>query len=136
MESNELNSESNLLTTESAINLELINLELIEKSVKRLLNFDAIYDGYVAENPTPERFLDTLIRLEREVFEIDQPKPKGFRQAIVKIGTPVNLKDFFADYQRDRDCKEQTSRNKTVSQVMLQIQQEVQNNLDLLHQVK
>ncbi|MDJ0577506.1 MAG: 1-acyl-sn-glycerol-3-phosphate acyltransferase [Xenococcaceae cyanobacterium MO_234.B1] len=136
LESNELNSESNLLTTESAINLELINLELIEKSVKRLLNFDAIYDGYVAENPTPERFLDTLIRLEREVFEIDQPKPKGFRQAIVKIGTPVNLKDFFADYQRDRDCKEQTSRNKTVSQVMLQIQQEVQNNLDLLNQVK
>ena len=130
LESNEVNSESNLLTTESAI-----NLELMEKSVKRLLNFDAIYDGYVAENPTPERFLDTLIRLEREVFEIDQPKPKGFRQAIVKIGTPVNLKDFFADYQRDRDCKEQTSRNKTVSQVMLQIQQEVQNNLDLLNQV-
>ncbi|WP_199316961.1 hypothetical protein [Chroococcidiopsis sp [FACHB-1243]] len=36
---------------------------LIEKSIKRLLNFDAIYDGYVAENLTPERFLDTLTRL-------------------------------------------------------------------------
>jgi 1-acyl-sn-glycerol-3-phosphate acyltransferase len=72
LESDETNSESNLLTTEPAL-----NLDLIDKSVKRLLNFDAIYDGYVAENPTPERFLDTLIRLEREVFDIDKPKPKG-----------------------------------------------------------
>ena len=128
LESNEVNSESNLLTSKSEI-----NRELMEKSIKRLLNFDAIYEGYIAENPTPERFIDTLTRLEREVFEIDQPKPKGFRQAIVKIGTPVNLKDFFADYQRERECKERTSDNKTVSEVMLKIQQEVQNNLDLLN---
>lgn len=100
------------------------SLALIEKSVKRLLNFDAIYDGYVAENPTQERFLDTLTRLEREVFDIDKPPPKGYRQARVKIGEPVNLKDFFADYQRDRAG--------TVNAVMLKIQQAVQNNLDLL----
>jgi hypothetical protein len=120
LESDETDSESNLLPTEY-----VINLELIEKSIKRLLNFDAIYDGYVAENPTPERFLDTLIRLEREVFDIDKPKPKGFRQAIVKIGVPINLKDFLADYQQER--------TKTVDNVMLKIQQEVQSNLDLLN---
>lgn len=123
----QFNLESNL-PTESAV-----NLELIDKSLKRLLNFDAIYDGYVAENPTPERFIDTLTRLEREVFNIDQPKPKGFRQAWVTIGDPVNLKDFFADYQRERHSKDKKS-NQTVSKVMLKIQQEVQNNLDLLNQ--
>ncbi len=102
------------------------NFKLIEKSVKRLLNFDAIYDGYVAENPTPERFLDTLTRLEREVFDIDKPPPKGYRQVRIKVGEPVNFKDFFADYQRDRTY--------TVNTVMLKIQQAVQENLDLLNQ--
>ena len=101
-------------------------LELIDKSVKRLFNFDAITNGYVASNPTPERFLDTLIRLEREVFDIDQPPPKGFRQARVEIGEPINLKDFFADYQRDRTS--------TVNTVMLKVQQAVQANLDRLNQ--
>ncbi|MDF5720046.1 MAG: 1-acyl-sn-glycerol-3-phosphate acyltransferase [Rhizonema sp. PD37] len=100
------------------------NFQLIEKSVKRLLNFDAIYDGYVAEAPTPERFLDTLTRLEREVFDIDKPSPKGYRQARIKVGEPLNLKDFFADYQRDR--------THTVNTVMFTIQQAVQNNLGSL----
>ncbi len=90
------------------------------------MNFDAIYDGYVAQNPTQERFLDTLTRLEREVFDIDKPPPKGHRQARVKIGEPLNLKDVFADYQRDRGY--------TVNAVMLEIQQAVQKNLDLLNQ--
>jgi hypothetical protein len=102
-----------------------INYTLIEKSIKRLLNFDAIYDSYVAENPTPERFLDTLTRLEREVFDIDKPPPKGYRQARVKIGEPVNLKDFFPAYQRDRA--------NTVNAVTLKVQQAVQQNLDLLN---
>jgi hypothetical protein len=101
------------------------NYSLIEKSIKRLLNFDAIYDSYVAENPTPERFLDTLTRLEREVFDIDKPPPKGYRQARVKIGEPVNLKDFFPAYQRDRAS--------TVNAVTLKVQQAVQQNLDLLN---
>ena len=102
------------------------NFKLIEKSVKRLLNFDSIYDGYVAENPTPERFIDTLTRLEREVFDIDKPPPKGYRQVRIKVGEPVNCKDFFEDYQRDRTY--------TVNTVMLKIQQAVQENLDLLNQ--
>ncbi len=68
----------------------------------RLLNFDAIYDGYVAQSPTPERFLDTLIRLEREVFQVEHAQPKAARKAYFYIGDPINLKDHLADYQRDR----------------------------------
>ena len=68
----------------------------------RLLNFDAIYDGYVAESPTPERFLDTLTRLEREVFHIEHAQPKAPRRACFHIGDPINLKDYLADYKRDR----------------------------------
>ncbi|MGP1386056.1 MAG: lysophospholipid acyltransferase family protein [Thainema sp.] len=77
--------------------------ERIQKGMSRLLNFDAIYDGYVANCPTPERFLDTLIRLEREVFNIDQPPPKGFRRAQIQLGEPINLKDHYEAYSCDRN---------------------------------
>jgi 1-acyl-sn-glycerol-3-phosphate acyltransferase len=96
----------------------------VEKAMFRLLNFDAIYDGYVAANPTPERFLDTVTRLEREVFQIDQPPPKGHRKARVKVGEPINLKPHFEAYQKNRAG--------VVNQLVLQIQQTVQQNLDLL----
>lgn len=97
----------------------------IHKATVRLLNFDAIYDGYVAADPTPERFLDTLTRLEREVFGIDQPPPKGYRTVLLRIGEPVNLKDHFERYQQDRSG--------TVSTLTQQIQQDVQRNLDSLN---
>ena len=100
------------------------NASSIQKAAMRLLNFDAIYDGYVAAAPTPERFLDTLTRLEREVFDIDQPPPKGHKIAAIWIGDPVNLKDYFQDYQEDRSG--------TVNYLVENVQQAVQSNLDRL----
>lgn len=100
------------------------SFELVEKAMSRLLNFDAIYDDYVADNPTPERFLDTLIRLEREVFDIDQPPPKGHRIAALYLGEPLNLRDIIAEYQQNRA--------ETVDRVVTQIHQTVQHNLDTL----
>jgi 1-acyl-sn-glycerol-3-phosphate acyltransferase len=93
----------------------------IRKSMIRLLNFDAIYDGYVAEQPTPERFLDTLTRLEREVLGIDQPAPKGHRIAKLTAGTPINLKHHWESYQLNKSA--------TVTLLTHQLQQTVQANL-------
>ncbi|MEL6937904.1 MAG: 1-acyl-sn-glycerol-3-phosphate acyltransferase [Cyanobacteria bacterium J06598_1] len=90
----------------------------------RLLNFDAIYDGYVAQSPTPERFLDTLIRLEREVFHVEHAQPKAARKARFSIGEPINLKDYLADYQRDRTG--------TVDRLAAQLHQTMQDNLTQL----
>ena len=98
--------------------------DIMLQATARVLNFDAIYDGYVSEKPTPERFLDTLIRLEREVFKIDQPYPKGYRQAYLRIGKPINLKNYVADYRHDRSA--------TVNQVVQQLHNRVQQNLDVL----
>jgi hypothetical protein len=78
----------------------------------------------VQEKPTPERFLDTLVRLEREVFAIDKPPPKGHRQAFVRVGQFINLRDFVEDYQRDRSA--------TVEKLVQQLQYTVQQNLDML----
>ena len=88
----------------------------------RLLNFDAIYDGYVAESPTPERFLDTLTRLEREVFHIEHAEPKAPRRACFHIADPINLKDYLADYQRDRTG--------TVDRLAKELRTLMQANLD------
>jgi hypothetical protein len=98
--------------------------DVIGRASMRMLNFDAIYDGYVAANPTPERFLDTLIRFEREVFEIDQPEPKGYRYAYLEVGEPVNLKDHFPHYVKDR--------SRTTDYLLNQLQQTMQKNLDQL----
>lgn len=88
----------------------------------RLLNFDAIYDGYVAESPTPERFLDTLTRLEREVFHIEHAQPKAPRRACFYIGDPINLKDYLADYKRDR--------TNTIDRLSEQLRTIMQSNLN------
>ena len=87
----------------------------------RLLNFDAIYDGYIAENPTQERFIDTLTTLEREVFRVEIPRSKDMRIAQVKIGEIINLKDYLDDYRQDRDA--------TVEKLTQQVQQTVQTNV-------
>ncbi len=88
----------------------------------RLLNFDAVYDGYVAEAPTPERFLDTLTRLEREVFHLEHAQPKAPRKACFYIGDPINLKDYLDDYQRDRTA--------TIDQLSDRLRNIMQRNLD------
>jgi 1-acyl-sn-glycerol-3-phosphate acyltransferase len=98
--------------------------DVVRRASVRMLNFDAIYDGYVAASPTPERFLDTLVRFEREVFEIDQPQPKGHRQAIVQVGEPVNLKDYFEAYVGDRSG--------TVNALLDQLHDTMQKNLNEL----
>jgi 1-acyl-sn-glycerol-3-phosphate acyltransferase len=96
--------------------------EFIDQTTFRLLNFDAIYDGYVAASPTPERFLDTLTRLEREVFRLNRPFPKGHRQAIIRLGEPVNLQTYFSSYQHNR--------LETVEQLTEKLRQMVQDNLN------
>jgi 1-acyl-sn-glycerol-3-phosphate acyltransferase len=98
------------------------------KTTVRLLNFDAIYDGYVASKPTPERFFDTLDRLEREIFQVDRPKSKGHRQVFVKTGTPINLKEYWQSYQSDSET--------TIKTLTEQIQQTVQKNLGHFLKIK
>jgi 1-acyl-sn-glycerol-3-phosphate acyltransferase len=63
----------------------------------RVLQFVAIYEGYVRELSTVERFMDVLCLLEMEVFR--ERRMWGPRKAVVKIGDPVNLSDSFAAYR-------------------------------------
>ncbi|WAL58225.1 1-acyl-sn-glycerol-3-phosphate acyltransferase [Thermocoleostomius sinensis] len=103
---------------------DTLTLDAMSKAMTRVLNFDAIYDGYVAEKPTPERFLDTLVRFEREVFNIDKPRPKAHRQAFLRVGQLVRLHDYLDAYSTDRAG--------TVAELVQQLQQTTQHNLDVL----
>jgi len=110
---------ADLEQSETKSNIDYHHLRL---TTVRLLNFDAIYDGYVAQKPTLERFIATLDRLEREVFGIDRPKTKGMRQVEVKINTPINLRDYWPKNQSDRAI--------VVKKLTQTIQQQIQANLN------
>ena len=66
----------------------------------RVQQFVAVYDGYVRESMTVERFMDLLCMLEMEVFE--NRRIWGPRKALVKVGEPIDLKDQFLFYKSDR----------------------------------
>lgn len=116
-----LESRAESLTAE-----EFWTYEAIHQAAARLLNFDAIYDGYVAAHPTPERYLDTIVRIEREVFGIGEPVPKGHRKVMIRLGAPLNLRDYFHNYQ--------AAKTLTINHLTHCLHQNVQRNLDRLNQ--
>lgn len=98
-----------------------IDLPHLKLTTVRLLNFDAIYDGYVAQKPTPERFFATLDRLEREVFNIDRPKSRGLRIAKIQIDKPIDAAKYLQQEKIERGAIEDLTQT---------IQQRVQANLE------
>ena len=93
--------------------------------LNRLINFIAIYDGYVGETQSPERFLEVITRIEREVF--GDSKPRGPRIALMRFGTPKNLLDRYETYKQDK--------KQTVQDITLELETEVQALIsDMSHQ--
>lgn len=66
----------------------------------RLANWIAVYDGYVAASPTPERMVHLLVRMEKEV--LGQVAIKGKQRAHVSVCDPVSLAARLADYESDK----------------------------------
>lgn len=99
-----------------------IHEELLQKfqrfysDLNRLVNFIAISDGYVAEVPSAERFLDVITRLEREVF--GNAKKQGPRVASIRVGDPINLRDCYDTYKQEK--------RETVEQITLELETAVQ----------
>jgi len=68
--------------------------------LSRVLRFVALYDGYVRETLTAERFLDVLGLLEDEVF--GRRRNWGPKKALVKVGEPLNLIQYYQGYKSDK----------------------------------
>jgi 1-acyl-sn-glycerol-3-phosphate acyltransferase len=88
----------------------------------RVLQLIAIYDGYVSESMTVERFMDVLCVLEMEV--LGKRMIWGPRKAMVKVGDPVDLKDHFSSYQ--------TNRRGVIQEVTLDVESQVRQMLSAL----
>ncbi len=95
--------------------LSIQERQFIIKAMRRLSNFLVIYEGYVREHPTQERFVDTLHRLEREVF--GSFVTKIWRRAFVRVGKPLDLTSFLPDYI--------THRTETMTRITREMEQRV-----------
>lgn len=90
------------------------------QDLERLQSFIAVTGDYVASEPTAERVLQLLNRLEREVHgRVIQVVP---REALVRVGEPIRLERRYDDYR--------ARRRETVQQVTVELEGKIR---ELLH---
>ncbi len=94
----------------------------------RVVNFIAIYDGYLKEQLTQERFGDILDRLEREILRSREPSFRGSRVTLLDVGEPINLSERYADYK--------SAKKATVAKVTDEIFSQVSGMLTKLDQFR
>lgn len=88
--------------------------------LERLANWIAVYDGYVAADPSHERMVHLLVRMEQEV--LGKVLIKGAQEAYVRTGDPLSLACYQDAYQQDK--------RKTVADITMNCETQVQ---ELLH---
>jgi hypothetical protein len=88
----------------------------------RVLQLVAIYDGYVRESMSVERFMDVLCLLEMEV--LGKRNIWGPRKAMVKVGDPVDLRDHYPSYK--------TGKRAVIQQLTLELESQVRQMLATL----
>ncbi|MBX3151589.1 1-acyl-sn-glycerol-3-phosphate acyltransferase [Candidatus Obscuribacterales bacterium] len=74
------------------------NIKSCYKDLDRVVNFIAIYDGYVTEHMSQERYSHVLDRMEQEVFG-GAPTLRGARLVLIDVGEPINLDDHLEVYK-------------------------------------
>lgn len=83
--------------------------------LERLINFIAITDGYVAEEPSAERYLEVIFRLEKEVY--GKGSMRGPRVASIRAGEPIDLLKYYNTYK--------TKKKETVEEITIELETEV-----------
>jgi 1-acyl-sn-glycerol-3-phosphate acyltransferase len=69
--------------------------------LNRVVNFIAIYETYLDQQNTQERFADVMDRLETEVIG-GEPSFTGPRRVLLDVGQAINMSDRYADYKKDK----------------------------------
>lgn len=68
--------------------------------LNRLATWIAVYDGYVAADPTPERMVELIRRLEIEVF--GDARCTGKQRCVVRLGEAINVTSHWESYQANK----------------------------------
>lgn len=75
-------------------------IRMFYRDLDRVVNFIAIYDGYLTPPATQERLANVIELMEIEVF--GNVFHKGPRLVWIDVGTPINLLDSYAEYRRNK----------------------------------
>ena len=71
------------------------------RDLNRVVTFICIYDGYVTEHMTQERYSDVIERMEIEIFDGD-PTIKGPREILIDVGEAIDLSVYYADFKKEK----------------------------------
>ena len=69
-------------------------------SLARVARMVSWQPQYVELNPSQERLAETVLKLERDVYNIKRPRQLAKRRAHVKIGSPIDLSPYMDEYER------------------------------------
>ncbi|HXH60333.1 MAG TPA: lysophospholipid acyltransferase family protein [Fimbriimonadaceae bacterium] len=67
------------------------------KDMERAGRFLATGARYVADDPSDERYLEVISRIEEELFGFSQMR--GPRRAVVTVGEPIDLRQYLDEYR-------------------------------------
>ena len=71
------------------------------RDLDRVVNFIVIYQGYIQEHNTQERFADILGRLESEIIG-GEPSSWGSRRVFLDVGDSINVTAQYAEYKKEK----------------------------------
>ncbi len=97
-----------------------IQLQKDIKDLKETIQMAGWQPQYINLTPSEERLAETVMKLEREVFEIKRPHTLGNRDVFVQIGHPFDLGHYVESYK------------KNPSTLSHQIAEELRNNIQSL----
>ncbi len=76
-----------------------IQLQKDIRDLKQTIQMAGWQPQYIDLDPSEERLAETVIKLEREVFEKKRPRPIGNRDVFMRIGYPIDLGRYVDIYK-------------------------------------
>ncbi|OPY82047.1 MAG: Acyltransferase [Syntrophorhabdus sp. PtaU1.Bin153] len=74
--------------------------QMLRERLETAINFMALDEWYLDQPMTTERFMDIIGLMEREVF--GTRRFWGLRKAVVRVGEPLDLKDYADRYRKNK----------------------------------
>lgn len=113
--------ESQMSTYERKIHDEkAAKMKGFYRDLNRVVNFIAIYEGYLREHLTQERFAEVVDRFEIEVF--GKNSIKGSRLVKVAVGEPIELSQYYGEYKQNKRQTMDAINNDLTSQISAMLQ--------------
>ncbi len=77
------------------------SLEADLDRLKEVAQLDSWDPQYYQSRQSQDRLAEALLKMERELYHIHRPKQLTKRNAHIKLGEPIKLADYLADYDKD-----------------------------------